>query len=238
MSPLSLAPVTWLASYPRSGNTLLRTILKRCFDQPSQSIYDDAEIADPEVARLVGHEAVGANAPAFIAGAAQAGRSLYVKTHEMPPADKHPAIHVVRDGRSAVVSHAHYLREILGRDITLAEVSEGKAGLSWSHHVRAWGPRPHTLTVRYEDLAAGDAATLKKISAFIGKPLLHGFDISFETLHALSPVFFRSGSDSANILEMDGETQRLFERLHGETLRALGYGGAGRGHGAGARPNA
>ena len=160
---------------------------------------------------------------------APAGRSLYVKTHEMPPADKHPAIYVVRDGRSAMVSHAHYFREILGRNITLAEVIEGKTGQSWSQHVRAWTPRPHTLLVRYEDLAAGDPGVLKKISAFIGKPLVHDFDISFETLHALSPAFFRSGSDSANILEMDGEAQRLFERLHGETLRALGYGGTGRG---------
>ena len=174
----------------------------------------------------------------FIARASQAGRSLYVKTHEMPPADKHPAIYVVRDGRSAVVSHLHYMREILGRDMTLADVIEGKAGQSWSQHVRAWTPRPHTLLVRYEDLAAGDAATLKKIAGFIGKPQLHGFDISFESLHALSPAFFRGGSDSANILEMDGEDVRLFERLHGETLRAMGYGGPARGAAAGARANA
>ena len=224
MSVASHALITWLASYPRSGNTLLRTILKRCFGQPSQSIYDDADFSDPELSLLVGHEVVGDDAQSFIARARQAGRSLYVKTHEMPPADKHPAIYVVRDGRSAAVSHLHYMREILGRDMTLAEVIEGKAGQSWSQHVRAWTPRPHTLLVRYEDLATGDAATLKKISAFIGRPQLHSFDISFESLHALNPEFFRIGSDSANILEMDGEAQRLFERLHGETLRALGYG--------------
>lgn len=95
----------------------------------------------------------------------------------------------MRDGRSAVVSHLHYMRDSW-RDMTLAEVIEGKAGLSWSQHVRAWAPRPRTLWVRYENLAAGDAATLKKISAFIGKPQLHDFDISFETLHALNPAFF------------------------------------------------
>ena len=232
------APVTWLASYPRSGNTLLRTILKRCFEQPSQSIYDDSELLDPELSQIVGHETVGNDAPAFIARATRSGRSLYVKTHEMPPADRHPAIYVVRDGRSAMVSHAHYVREILGRDITLAEVIEGKAGQHWSRHVRAWMPRSQTLLVRYEDLAARDAATLKKISDFIGRPQLHAFDISFAALHALSPAFFRSGSDSANILEMDGEAQRLFERLHGETLRTLHYGGAARAGAIGAGANA
>ncbi len=237
MSPVLRAPVTWLASYPRSGNTLLRTILKRCFGQASQSIYGDTEFSDPDVSEMIGREAVGDDVPGFIARATGAGRSLYVKTHEMPPADRHPAIYVVRDGRSAVVSHAHYVREILGRDMTLAEVIEGKAGHSWSRHVRAWTPRPHTLLVRYEDLASGNAATLKNISDFIGKPQLQPFDISFEALHAISSAFFRSGSDSTNILEMDGEDMRLFERLHGETLRALGYGRE-RGHEAGASANA
>ena len=138
MSPLSLAPVTWLASYPRSGNTLLRTILKRCFGQASPSIYDDTELSDPDVSEMIGREAVSDNPMDFIADARQA--------------DRHPAIYVVRDGRSTVVSHAHYVREILGRDITLADVVEGNAGKSWSQHVKAWTPRPHTLLFRYEDL--------------------------------------------------------------------------------------
>lgn len=235
MTPALRAPVTWLASYPRSGNTLLRTILKRCFGQTSQSIYDDSEFSDPDVAEVIGREAVGDDPRDFVAKARQSGRSLYVKTHEMPPADRHPSIYVVRDGRSAVVSHTHYLREIVQRDFTLAEVIEGKSGLNWSAHVRAWMPRPHTLLLRYEDLAAGNPATLKAISDFIGKPQIHEFDISFTALHALSPTFFRAGSDSANILEMDGEAQRLFDRLHGQTLRDLGYGSAGAGTHEGAR---
>jgi hypothetical protein len=213
----------WLASYPRSGNTLLRVILKRCFGQPSQSIYDDAELAEPGLAQIIGREAVDDDPHGFIARAREAGRSLYVKTHELPPVDHHPAIYVVRDGRSAVVSHAHYVRDILKRDLTLNAVIEGKAGQSWSQHVRAWllPARANTLMVRYEDLAAGDITTLKKISDFIGQPLLRDFDVSFDALHALSPAFFRSGSDTANIHELDGEALRLFERLHGETLRAI-----------------
>jgi hypothetical protein len=156
------APVTWLASYPRSGNTLLRQILKHCFGLLSQSLYQDEDFANPGVRDAVGHEDVGHNARQFVALARRAGRSLYVKTHELPPADHHPAIYVVRDGRSAVVSHTHYLRDVLGRDISLADVIAGKAGLSWSHHVRAWAmpARANTLVVRYEDLAAGRRDTL------------------------------------------------------------------------------
>jgi hypothetical protein len=222
------APVTWLASYPRSGNTLLRVILKHCFGLSSQSLYQDQDFADPDVRAVVGHEDVGHNARQFIAAARRAGRNLYVKTHELPPADRHPTIYVVRDGRSAVVSHAHYLRDILGRDISLAEVIEGEAGLSWSQHVRAWtGPaRANTLIVRFEDLADGDRDALAAISSFTGQPLLRGFDISFDRLHGLQPAFFRRGSDAANIAEMDAAAARLFERRHGDMLRVMGYGGS------------
>jgi hypothetical protein len=153
-----------------------------------------------------------------------------VKTHELPPGDHHPAIYVVRDGRSAVVSHAHYLRDILNRDISLAEVIEGKAGLSWSQHVRAWilPVRAGTLVLRYEDLAVGNRETLATISAFISQPLLRGFDVSFERLHALYPAFFRRGSDAANIAEMDSASASLFEQHHGDMLRAMGFGAAAR----------
>jgi Sulfotransferase domain len=222
------APVTWLASYPRSGNTLLRIILKRCFGQASQSIYDDAEFSDPVVRQVVGHEPVGSEPLQFLHQARRAGRNLYVKTHELPSADRHPAIYVVRDGRSAVVSHTHFLREILHHDVTSADVIRGKLGVSWSRHVKAWAlpARPGTLVVRYEDLAAGDTKTLAAISDFIRVPQLRAFDISFDRLHALSPGFFRCGSDRANITELSAEAGRLFERHHGETLRAMGYGGA------------
>ena len=66
-STLAEPPVTWLASYPRSGNTLLRTILKHCFGLSSQSVYPDEEFSEPGVAEAVGHEAVGADPHDFVA---------------------------------------------------------------------------------------------------------------------------------------------------------------------------
>ena len=221
------APVTWLASYPRSGNTLLRLVLKQCFGLSSQSLYLDQDFMDPAIRELVGHEDVGCNPRRFVHLARRAGRGLFVKTHETPPADRHPAIYVVRDGRSAVVSHAHYLRDILHNDITLADVIEGKAGPSWSQHVRAWTLplRANTLVVRYEDLAAANRDTLNAIAGFIGHPLLRGFELSFANLHELHPAFFRRGSDAQNIAEMDATSVRHFEQHHGDMLRAMGYGG-------------
>jgi hypothetical protein len=42
-------------------------------------------------------------------------------------------------------------------------------------------------------------------------------------MNALASSFFRRGSDAANIAEMGEEAQALFERLHGQALRDLGY---------------
>ncbi|MEO8301730.1 MAG: sulfotransferase domain-containing protein [Rhizomicrobium sp.] len=189
------SPLTWLASYPRSGNTLLRIVLKRCFGLASQSVYDDVEFSDATLRDVVGHEPVGDDPARFLQQAQEQHRHLYVKTHELPPADRHPVIYVVRDGRAAVVSYLHFLREILKRNVTPRDVICGTVGTSWSRHVRAWTlpPRPGTLIVRYEDLAIGEAETLRKISAFIGVPRRQAFDISFDRLHALAPDFFRSG---------------------------------------------
>ena len=217
------APVTWLASFPRSGNTLLRVVLKSCFGLFSQSIYGDNEFPDAVMTQMVGEQAVGPDVQAFLRNARAQRRGLYVKTHELPGADHHPAIVVVRDGRSALVSRWHYQRDMLGHTGTLADVIAGMGAESWSAHARAWVGRNRTLVVRYEKLIAGDAATLARIAGFLGRPQIAPFDISFKRLNAMNPAFFRSGSDAANIAQMDGEALALFARLHGETLRALGY---------------
>ena len=226
VEPPSDPPVTWLASYPRSGNTLLRMILKNCFGLSSQSVYADADFVDPQLADAVGHETVGDNPRSFVARAQAEGRRLYVKTHELPPGRHLPVIYVVRDGRSAVVSYLHYLRQVLGHEVALTDVISGRMGPLWSAHVRGWAlePRQNRLVVRYEKLAAGDAESLNAIAAFIGRPLQNLPAMSFARLNELNPSFFRRGSDAANIAELDGEAATLFERLHGETLRAMGYG--------------
>jgi hypothetical protein len=224
LEPRRSAPVTWLASYPRSGNTLLRVILNRCFGLTSQSIYSDEEFSGDELRGLVGHEAVGHAPREFLDRARSERRRLFVKTHELPPGDHHPAIYVVRDGRSAVVSHTHFLRETFGRSVALADVIGGKVGVSWSQHVQAWRARPGTLFLRYENLAAGEAKTMAALSAFLDLEQQCSFDISFDRLHRLAPLFFRRGSDDVNISEMDAEMEQLFRRLHGPTLHALGYG--------------
>ena len=47
--------IIWISSYPRSGNTFLRTILKNCLGQFTYSIYNDNEIGgDPDLTEITG----------------------------------------------------------------------------------------------------------------------------------------------------------------------------------------
>jgi hypothetical protein len=217
------APVTWLASFPRSGNTLLRVVLKNCFGLNSASIYGDNEFPDATVSALVGEQAVGPDVQAFLRTSRALGRGLLVKTHELPGSDHHPAIYVLRDGRSALVSRWHYQRELLGLGASLADVIAGHGAENWSQHARAWTRRPGTLVIRYEKLVAGDASTLGRIADFTGRRQTAPFAVDFAKLNAMNPYFFRKGSDAANIAEMSASDRALFDRLHGETLASLGY---------------
>ena len=121
----------WLASYPRSGNTMLRYLLNQVFDLKTTSLYDgDTRLfgAVAGVPELVGHYDRGA------VGHGSGGPSGYafVKTHE-PPIDSGPAIYIVRDGRSALVSYMHYLRRAEGVAVDLPSIIKGEVWPgSWS----------------------------------------------------------------------------------------------------------
>lgn len=156
--------LVWLASYPRSGNTLLRTILWHCFGLKSGSVYPHDLGGRTALERYVGHiERSPDGQIRFPPGAPH-----LVKTHE-PPRDRGRAIYVVRDARAASVS----LWRFYGKALPLEAVIEGRHRFgTWSAHLRAWQPwqRPGTLLLRYEELAGDLAPLLPKLSAFLGRP--------------------------------------------------------------------
>src|SRR5262245_5929563 len=97
--------ITWLASYPRSGNSFFRIVLKHLYAIPTYEAYN-LDLANPifaGLAEIVGHKPN----PATLEEMAQSGQHYIVKTHELPR-DDYPAIYLVRDGRDAIVSHANY----------------------------------------------------------------------------------------------------------------------------------
>jgi hypothetical protein len=132
------AMIVWLASYPRSGNLLTRQILARAFGCLSASEYPEG---GDELAAQLGvtfRLPYDGSAEDLIAAARASPDRVFIKTHG-PPRDDSPAIHILRDGRAAVVSYRHFLGDSEGlHDLSLAQVIRGEVGFgSWSGHLDA-----------------------------------------------------------------------------------------------------
>jgi len=234
--------IVWLASYPRSGNTLLRMLLKRAFGIPSFSLYDEKPGPDHDagihvVGREIGARHHGLAAKRFHELASAKKRTYFVKTHDAPW-DEAPAIYVVRDGRAATVSYFHYLRlfdippvsiadVVLGRVLEPLAVDEQyrKPFLSWSEHFEAWRRegRARALVLKYEDLTGNPAGAIRQIADFLNLEPTAEFTNDFEGLQRLWPEFFRKGSNDDAIKELQGEALELFWIMHGHLMDQLGY---------------
>ena len=219
--------ILWLASWPRSGNTLLRMCLEQAFGLDSYSRYNDERDlgANARVADAVGHHAWSGSFDEFRASAARDARWVPIKTHHLPDDDA-PAIYVIRDGRSACVSYLHYLEHFGSGPVTLEDVIIGATPFgSWSEHVEAWRPleRPKTLVVRYESLCEEPQAAIEAIAELIGVAPRARFENQFAEMQALLPTFFRSGKDAGNVAEFPADLLPLFDLLHGEVQQGLGY---------------
>jgi hypothetical protein len=229
--------IVWLASYPRSGNTFFRILLHRLFGLQTHSVYSGARLAKryPEDAArllsLAGQMEVECDLDLL-----QAGPGMHiVKTHDLPAGDTYPAIVLVRDGRDAVVSYAHYALKteqgiaLPGRDLfeeTLEQLIVGDNFGGWSRSVNAWIDRAgRDAAIRYEDLIVDPAGIVANTLRRLGVAVPAGGTAlpSFQELHAAVPWFFRRGKTGAWREEMPPHLQRLFLERHGGTLLRLGY---------------
>ena len=212
----------WLSCYPRSGSSFLRLILNQAFGLRSTSLYE-GEIARwdiaPGMADLVGHYERGRRH-------SLAGRNdlEIIKTNE-PPVDDAPAVYLIRDGRSAIVSYFHYLNDIQGLPATLEELVRGEIFPGfWADHYKVWNPqrRPRTLFLKYEELTVSPRQACDKIADFLRKPAINDLKLGFAGLHERFPAYFRCGDDKKNIAEIE-PYQKLFNSIHGDVMRELGY---------------
>ena len=216
----------WLASYPRSGNTYLRMVLHKIFGLHTYASRADERVFSwhPDVIRMVGHKSIDVDET--VIQRARASDHLYIiKTHE-PPLTDDPAIYIVRDGRSSIVSYFYYCNEIENLSVSLDDIICGNvyAG-SWTEHFYSWLPqhRPNTLLMRYEELIRDQVSLIDRLRNYLGiDPISHGPIASLSQLHGLFPQFFRSGDDYKNISEIELSFP-LFLEKHGMLMKQLGY---------------
>jgi hypothetical protein len=238
--------VVWIASYPRSGNTLVRMLFRYGFGLSTYSIFDDPMLVREGSATTVGHLPLPGD-PEELAG----GKELYlVKTHRLEDAaSPHPAIYIARDGRDALVSCAHYqlryggsrlvrrvlerlprsLRDAAFRRALARMIDDVRFG-GWSRNVGTWHARGSpTVTVRYEDLLRAPLEVLRAACTEIGVDARGpSSDLpSFQSLSERWPGMFRRGVAGAWRDEMPDDMHEAFWRRHSDGMRLLGYARGG-----------
>jgi hypothetical protein len=228
--------IVWLASYPRSGNTFLRALLYQVYGVHTHEFYDkDLDPASFEVLSTI----FGADpADPSLDDMKRSNEYFLVKTHDMPEED-YPAIYIVRDGRDALVSHAHFVLQYdqqLPPDVqrerfddTLKMLVETDASFGgWSGNVRAWTTRStKTAIVRFEDLVRKPLDTIRPAMEDVGytpSELPVPNIPMFEELRGKLPAFFRKGRIGSWREEMREDLHELFWKRHGAMMDAMGYG--------------
>jgi len=206
--------ITWLASYPRSGNTLYRMLLYHLEGIETYSIYNDRDITKMGASEAIGHRQMDYNIQHY----RNAPEAYFVKTHELPRDDL-TAVYIVRDVRDVMVSYAHYRQDVEhcrdDFDTILRRLITGNRWGGWSTHVLQWITRDQTVyTVRFEDMVEDPKAVF---------PHTEGYAPDFDTLHERWPQFFRKGKVGGWRDEMSDEVEALCWRQHGLVMNRLGY---------------
>ena len=218
--------IVWLASFPRSGNTLLRQMLNCCFGIQSYSIYNDtSDIRTvPEASEKVGHLSYTGDWQDFRQSAAESKDPVFIKTHDAP-IDASKAIYLVRHPLSTAQSYMHYLNHITHTKVDLVDCicGIGSHFPSWGAHLDYWDPlqRTNTLLLKYEDMLVDPSTTLAQLEGFLGRAPTSGWINPFVGLNQLMPAFFRQGDSKP--VDATPEQCRLVHFLYSGWMERLGY---------------
>jgi hypothetical protein len=227
--------IVWLASFPRSGNTLVRILLHHVFGRQSYSLYEErpGEGGEENIASVMG--SAGQVSMDDLDVLRRRPDTSLVKTHGLP-CDDSPALCLVRDGRDALVSYGHFVRAYepaaAGRrtfEDQLRILIESRVHFGgWSGNVRAWYARPGggpTVWLRYEDLVRDSLVRLSEAMGRLGVELRDtgAPPPDFAGLHRRWPDFFRAGAIGGWRREMSEELHGLFWERHHEPMGWFGY---------------
>lgn len=229
--------IVWLASYPRSGNTMFRMALKHLYGIDTYSIYADQDIISMGAAQVVGHMRKRIDVQEL----AKSDQTYFVKTHDAIPGEvsrRFKSIHIVRDGRDTLTSYAHYRVKVNGLKFG-SELATPKQSMDdlltasahiwggWSGHASAWIDwQGQSVRVRYEDMVLDVHKTVDNalLSLTIPHlPVADGAMPDFGHLKSKWPQFFRKGQVGSWNGFMTRKQLEIFWVRHGSMMRELGY---------------
>ena len=210
----------WLASWPRSGNTMFRIAAKHYYGIGSISVYPEGD-------------QIAMQAYDFYPNPED--EIVLVKTHDFET-QRLPTILLTRDGREATLSYAFYLRDHVkapnvktltrGLEWALNSGGGGRMPRTWPIFYDEWLQVPHVradykMLVRYPAELVGQA-----ITAALGEDVKRITDEpmpTFEELRAKTPSFFRRGKADFQREAYPEPKLRLFWSTHHYMMKRLGY---------------
>jgi len=224
--------IFWIASYPRSGNTLTTQIFYQVFKTICYEKYNNFfnyinPTGDDKTFSEIGLNIFSENWTDFYKKAYGSKKPYFIKTHH-PPEDDSPCIYVLRNGLKAVESHYHYIQNIDNYKCEWDDLISGYffPYLSWGKHLDEWQPtkRSQTLIVNFENLVQGDLESIQKVSEFTGLPILEKWDNAFDEHKKKNPNFFRNGQTEMES-KVPERMKKLFSLVNGDWMNFFEYGG-------------
>ncbi|MBC2714670.1 MAG: sulfotransferase [Desulfobacteraceae bacterium] len=219
--------IIWLASYPRSGNTLFRTICRHCFglysyaDEPVD--YESNFRSNPD---LIGHVEYPESWEEFYSKAIASSEVFLVKTHNYP-IDNQAFIYIVRDGRSSIQSYRKFHQSFNRIDKSLVSIILGNDHYGdWSTHYEKWNNRDvKHLLVRFEDLIDIKDDRLAQIADFIHyKGKIKKWENPVKKLQTYEPNFFNQKNRGFKPgKEWTRATDYIFNKQHHQLMADLQY---------------
>ncbi|GAA1672133.1 hypothetical protein GCM10009733_081650 [Nonomuraea maheshkhaliensis] len=205
--------IIWVASFPRSGNTFPRIVLKHLYGVRTSTVYDVDGVAERLGSELIGFEERSSS----IGEMRASERPHFVKTHRQRAGEEDPAICLVRDGRDSITSWARLngapdfeaeARRIIDRREAVGTGSWGRNVLS-----RLRPPAPHRVPLRHEDLIREPRRAVEQaVAALVPslRPLPDARIPTFAELRQVDGGFFRRGHTGTHADELPDELHRLF----------------------------
>ena len=152
----------FIAGYPKSGNTWMQHLVVGLLTGMDM--------------RLVPHSIVEGIAPDVHKTKfyRRHHTPTFFKTHHLPRPEYRRVIHLVRDGRDAMLSYYHWRAAIEGRQpdfLRMIRAGEGLFPCKWHEHTAAWLSNPHgakIMTITYEALKQDTVRELSRLCDFSG----------------------------------------------------------------------
>jgi len=223
--------IIWLVSYPRSGNTFVRSVLNHYFGIKSHSVYGDPiDIgSNPRLAALVGHEE--GRCETFDLPAMRASALTFpIKSHALPGGYVSPAdtiFYINRDGRDASVSYFRYLQSHRkDKTFTLPDVLTGKVRFGfWGNHILQWHRAGFSRMYHFafEEITKSPEAFADELASVLGKQRSNKQFPDLATFRCSAPEFFGAGHVGSFADIFDGNDSALFELFSGPAMRIAGY---------------